>query len=166
MKLSIDRKIRLRHIIFFLYFENKHDPKPAKIHERITNVYGDNFCSLNNDNFCSLNNWIKKFNDDYSFKDKLRSGRPTKIDKDHLNNSLNENSLQTTRELAEKFECSKSSIHYHLKKTWDDSKIKCRRSLRTNPNQKKKSRNLQKSIASPQTNIWLLQEISSPNHHL
>ena len=109
MELSIGRKTHLRHIIFFLYFENKHDPKPAKIHERITNVYGDNFCSLNN--------WIKKFkNDDYSFKDKLRSGRPTKIDKDHLNNSLNENSLQTTRELAEKLECSKSSIHYHLKK--------------------------------------------------
>ena len=62
-------------------------------------------------------NWIKKFkNDDYSFTDKLRSGCPTKIDKDDLNNSLNENSSQTTRELAEKFKCSKSSIHHHLKK--------------------------------------------------
>ena len=85
MKLPIDKKTHLRHIIFFLYFANKHDPKSAKIHERITSVYGDNFCSLNN-----VINWIKKFkNDNCPFKDKLRSGRPTKIDKDHLNNSLN-----------------------------------------------------------------------------
>ena len=40
-------------------------PKSTKI----TNVYGDDFCFLNN-----VINWIKKFkNDYYSFKDKLRS---------------------------------------------------------------------------------------------
>ena len=66
MELPIDKKTHLRHVISFLYFENKHDPK--RIHERITNVYGDNFCSLNDGI-----NWIKNFkNDDYSFKDKLR----------------------------------------------------------------------------------------------
>ena len=46
-------------------------------------------------------------NDDYSFEDKLISGRQTKIDKDHLNNSLNENSRKTTRELAENLNTAK-----------------------------------------------------------
>ena len=62
MELEIDKKTHLQHKIFFFYFENKHDPKPAKIHKRITNVYGDNFCSLN-----TVINWIKKFNTTITF---------------------------------------------------------------------------------------------------
>ena len=134
MKLPIDKKTHLRHKIFFLYFENKHDPKPVKSQERITNIYEDNFCSLNN-----FINWIKMLkNDDYSFEDKLISGRPTKIDKDHLNNSLNENSRETTRELADKFECSKSSVNYHLKKLGKIHKSSAIVPYELNPNQNKK----------------------------
>ena len=84
-------------------------------------------------------NWIKKFkNNDYSFKDKLRSGCPTKIDKDHVNNSLNENSCQAIRKLAEKFKYSKSSIHYHLKKLGKIQKSSAVIPYELNPNQKKK----------------------------
>ena len=77
-------------------------------------------------------------NDDYSFEDKLISGGPTKIDKDHLNNSLNENSHETTRELADKFECSKSSVNYHLKKLGKIHKSSAVVPYELIPNQNKK----------------------------
>ena len=59
--------------------------------------------------------WYVKFkNGNFDLKDAPRSGRPVEFDEERLNQLLHENSRQTTRELAEKMECSHTAIEKHL----------------------------------------------------
>ncbi|KOC69599.1 Histone-lysine N-methyltransferase SETMAR [Habropoda laboriosa] len=53
-------------------------------------------------------------NGNFDLKDAPRSGRPVEFDEERLNQLLHENSRQTTRELAEKMECSHTAIEKHL----------------------------------------------------
>ncbi|XP_052827644.1 histone-lysine N-methyltransferase SETMAR-like [Octopus bimaculoides] len=59
--------------------------------------------------------WYAKFkNGNFDLKDAPRSGRPVEFDEERLNQLLHKSSRQTTRELAEKMECSHTAIEKHL----------------------------------------------------
>ena len=59
--------------------------------------------------------WYAKFkNGNFDLKDASRSGRPLEFDEQRLSELLLENLRQTTRELAEKMECSHTAIEKHL----------------------------------------------------
>ena len=59
--------------------------------------------------------WYAKFkNGNFDLKHAPRSGRSIEFDEERLNQLLHENSRQTTRELAEKMECSHTAIEKHL----------------------------------------------------
>lgn len=59
--------------------------------------------------------WYAKFKKgNFDLKDAPRSRRPVEFDEERLNQLLHENPRQTTRELAEKMECSHTAIEKHL----------------------------------------------------
>ena len=59
--------------------------------------------------------WFAKFKEEnFDLKDAPRSGRPTELDEGQLNQLLHEDSRQTTRELAERINCSHTCIEKHL----------------------------------------------------
>ncbi|KOC64863.1 Histone-lysine N-methyltransferase SETMAR, partial [Habropoda laboriosa] len=61
--------------------------------------------------------WYAKFkNGNFDLKDAPRSGRPVQFDEERLNQLLHENSRQTTRELAEKMECSHTAMLHSMGK--------------------------------------------------
>ena len=60
--------------------------------------------------------WFAKFKEEnFDLKDAPRSGRPTELDEGQLNQLLHEDSRQTTRELAERINCSHAEL-----KAWLD----------------------------------------------
>lgn len=61
--------------------------------------------------------WYSRFKSgDTGLQDAPRSGRPVEFDEEHLEAILEENSRQTTRELAEEMECDHSTVVRHLQK--------------------------------------------------
>ena len=69
--------------------------------------------------------WFAKFkNGNFDIDDTPRSGRPSEFDEDHLKALLKEESLQTSRELAEKINCDQKKfsiifIQWDLPKNWE-----------------------------------------------
>ena len=79
--------------------------------------------------------WYAKFkNGNFDLKDAPRSGRPVEFDEERLNQLLHENPRQTTRELAEKMECSHTAIEKFLLKNKLLKNLKKRRELSCQPN--------------------------------
>nr|XP_033324870.1 histone-lysine N-methyltransferase SETMAR-like [Megalopta genalis] len=73
---------------------------------KICNVYGVDTVTDR-----TVRRWFKKFRSgDTSLKEEPRLGRPSDFDKDVLNELLEQNPRQTTKELAEKLKVSQSTI--------------------------------------------------------
>ena len=63
----------------------------------------------------TVKKWFAKFkNGNFDIDDTPRSGKPSEFDEDHLKALLKEESLQTSRELAEKINCDQKTILNHL----------------------------------------------------
>ncbi|XP_052822739.1 histone-lysine N-methyltransferase SETMAR-like [Octopus bimaculoides] len=78
----------------------------------ICGVYGEDAVSES-----TVRRWLAKFRrGEFSLKDDNHCGKPSTLDDDILKVTIEENSNITTRELAEKLEVSKSTLHEHLAK--------------------------------------------------
>jgi len=81
--------------------------KAAKAARDIYAMYGESAIAER-----TARDWYAKFkNGNFNLKDAPRSGRPVEFDKERLNFCTK---IQTTRELAEKMECSHTAIEKHL----------------------------------------------------
>lgn len=107
MKCQVDKKEHFRHLLLF-EFNRGANAKEAT--QKICEVYGEDAISLR-----TSQNWFQRFYDgDFDLNDKIRPGRPVELDEERLNNLVHEDPRQTTRELAEKMQCSHSTIERHL----------------------------------------------------
>ena len=96
-----------RHLLLFAFNQGS---KTAKAARNICSVYGEGAIAEG-----TVRDWYAKFkNGNFDLKDAPRSGRPVEFDEERLNQLLHENSRQTTRELAEKMDCSHTTIEKHL----------------------------------------------------
>ena len=93
------------------HFRHLHQgSKGANAARDICAVYGEGAIAER-----TARDWYTKFkNGNFDLKGALRSGRSIEFDEERLNQLLHENSRQTTRELAEKMECSHTAIEKHL----------------------------------------------------
>ena len=61
-------------------------------------------------------NWFRKFRSgDFSLKDEPRSGRPNEVDDDQIKALIELDRHITEREIGEKLNIPKSTVHYHIK---------------------------------------------------
>ena len=78
-----------------------------------------NICSANGQgtvSYVTAKRWFKRFrNGDYTLRDDQRSGRPTEIDLIQLKDTLETESNQSTRNIANKLGRSQNGIHYQFK---------------------------------------------------
>lgn len=96
-----------RHLLFFAFHRGQ---KAAEAARDICKVYGEGVLGVS-----TAQKWFAKFkNGDFDLEDTPRSGRPSEIDEDRLKALLKEDGRQTTRELAEKMDCSAMTISNHL----------------------------------------------------
>lgn len=103
----MDKKIHIRHCILFAFDRGLSGLAAA---EEICKVYGEDAVTKR-----TCNRWFERFRSgERSLEDEPRSGRPSEIDNEELNSELKTNPRQTTRELADKFGCSHTTIEYHL----------------------------------------------------
>ncbi|XP_035219834.1 histone-lysine N-methyltransferase SETMAR-like [Stegodyphus dumicola] len=68
-------------------------------------------------------NYFAKFkNGNFYLEDAACSGRPNEFDEERLNQRLHVDASQTTRELADRMVCSRTTIVRHLGSIWKKSK--------------------------------------------
>ncbi|RWR98918.1 Histone-lysine N-methyltransferase SETMAR-like protein, partial [Dinothrombium tinctorium] len=107
MECQVEKNEHFRHLLLFAFNQGS---KAAKAARDICAVYGEDAIAER-----TARDWYAKFkNGNFDLKDAPRSGRPVEFDEKRLNQLLHENSRQTTRELAEKMECSHTTIEKHL----------------------------------------------------
>lgn len=83
----------IRHYFLFCFHQKK---SAADSHRIICETYGENIIDVRT---CA--NWFKRFKSgDFDISDKERSGRPAVVEEDKLQALLNEDSAQSTSELA------------------------------------------------------------------
>ena len=100
-------KIHIGHCMLFLFNQGK---TTTETMDQITRTYGDGVIS-----YATVKNWFKRFrNGEYDLEDKERSGRPKETEDEALQNLLDEDCTQTTRELADKLEVNQSTIQRKL----------------------------------------------------
>ncbi|RWR98798.1 Histone-lysine N-methyltransferase SETMAR-like protein, partial [Dinothrombium tinctorium] len=105
MECQVEKNEHFRHLFAF-----NQGSKAAKAARDIFAVYGEDAIAER-----TAHDWYAKFkNGNFDLKDEPRSDRPVEYDEKRLNQLLHENSRQTTRELAEKMECSHTTIEKHL----------------------------------------------------
>jgi histone-lysine N-methyltransferase SETMAR len=92
-----------------MLYEFKKGSKATEATKNICEVYGEVLDAPK----CRY--WFRKFKSgDFSLQDAPRSGRPAVLDNDLLKAAIEEDPRLTTRELAERFNCSNSTVHEHL----------------------------------------------------
>ncbi|CAI9734608.1 Hypothetical predicted protein [Octopus vulgaris] len=107
MECQVKKNEHFRHLLLFAFNQGS---KAAKAAGDICAVYGEGAIAER-----TARDWYAKFkNGNFDLKDAPRSGRPVEFNEKQLNQLLHENSHQTTRELAEKMECSHTAIEKHL----------------------------------------------------
>ncbi|KOC64196.1 Histone-lysine N-methyltransferase SETMAR [Habropoda laboriosa] len=107
MECQVEKNEHFRHLLLFAFNQGS---KAAKAARDICAVYGEGAIAER-----TARDWYAKFkNGNFDLKDAPRSGRPVEFDEERLNQLLHVNSRQTTRELAEKMECSHTAIEKHL----------------------------------------------------
>ncbi|KAG8239603.1 hypothetical protein J437_LFUL019245, partial [Ladona fulva] len=92
------------------FFESTPGSKAAEGSHNICAVYGVGAIAER-----TAHDWYAKFKKgNFDLKDAPCYGRPVEFDEERLNQLLHENPRQTTRELAEKMECSHTAIEKNL----------------------------------------------------
>ena len=106
MECQVETNLHFRHL-FFAFNQGFNASKAAR---DICAVYGENAIAER-----IARDWYAKFKrENFDLKDAPCSGCPIELNKERLNQFLHEDSRQTTRELAEKMECSHTAIEKHL----------------------------------------------------
>jgi len=101
-------KQHLREVLVFFFNWKK---SAAEAHRMLVEVYGDNAPT---DKSCR--EWFRRFkNDDFSVKDKPRSGQPKKFEDKELEALLDEDPSQTQEELAESLGVTQATVSVRLK---------------------------------------------------
>ena len=102
-------KVHYRHLIAFFYRKGKNTTQATN---EICAVYGDGAIAER-----PVRKWFAKFKaGDFNLEDQERPGRAATTDEDQIKTRIENNPRVTTRELAEMFKISKSTIHEHLAK--------------------------------------------------
>jgi len=123
-------KEHIRHCLLFCFHQKK---SAADAHRIICETYGENVVAIRT---CA--NWFKRFkNGDFDISDKERSGRPAAVKEDKLQALLNENSTQSTRELALQLGVDHSTIVRRLNAMGKIQKYEVKNSSK---NRRRKSR--------------------------
>ncbi|XP_014790817.1 histone-lysine N-methyltransferase SETMAR-like [Octopus bimaculoides] len=105
-----DKKFLKQHIRHCLLYEFRKNSTTIEAMKNICEVYPDAVKART----CRL--WFKRFKDgDYDISDKPRSGRPSALNDEFLNETIESDPRQSTRNLAQKFNVSRSTVHEHLK---------------------------------------------------
>ena len=108
MECQVEKNVHFRHLLLFAFNRGFTAAKAAR---EICVVYGENAMAERTARY-----WFAKFKEEnFDLKDAPRSGRPTELDEGQLNQLLHEDSRQTTRELAERINCSHAEL-----KAWLD----------------------------------------------
>lgn len=107
--------IHLRNLILFFYNQKISGRQAAA---QICQVYHEAVSAR------TCERWYSKFKDgDFSLEDGPRSGRPSKLDDDHLLSIIEADPRVTTRELEEICQCDHSTIVRHLHKLGKVNKL-------------------------------------------
>ena len=100
-------KIHIRHCLLFLFNLGK---TAVEAKEWIAQAYGDNCVGAS-----TCREWFAKFKKgDFDLQDKPRSGRPYEFENDDLQAILDEDSAQTTTELAKRLGVDQSTVNRRL----------------------------------------------------
>lgn len=103
----IEKKTHLRHALFYEY---NRQSSASQAHENINNAYGKGTIGLR-----TVFDWFAKFrNEIYDLDDVSRPGRPDQLDESRLAMLLQDDSRQTTRELAAELGCGQTTVIRHL----------------------------------------------------
>ena len=107
MECQVEKNVHFRHLLLFSFNQGFTAAKAAR---EINLVYGENAMAER-----TVRKWFARFKEEnFDLEDAPRSGRPTEIDEGQLNQLLHEDSRQTTRELAERMNCSHTCMENHL----------------------------------------------------
>lgn len=105
--MSLD-KSQIRAIIFY---EWKNKTSPKCILEKLINVLGEDGIQLR-----TIQKWCKKFaSNDFTLRDKERSGRPKEIEDNQILECLNLNKSITAQEIAKELNVSDTEIRNRLR---------------------------------------------------
>ncbi|KOC61836.1 Histone-lysine N-methyltransferase SETMAR [Habropoda laboriosa] len=107
MECQVEKNEHFRHLLLFAFNQGSTAAKAAR---DICAVYGEGAMAERTARDC----YAKFKNGNFDLKDAPGSGRSVEFDEERLNQLLHENSRQTTREPAEKMECSHTAIEKHL----------------------------------------------------
>lgn len=103
----VDEKFRVR---VCLLYDFKQGRTPAESHRALCKAFGDDVLSER-----QCRTWFQRFRDgDESLEDEKRGNPPQIVDNDELKNAIESDPCQTTRELAELFDCDHTTILRHL----------------------------------------------------
>uniref|UniRef100_A0A914EIB6 Mos1 transposase HTH domain-containing protein n=1 Tax=Acrobeloides nanus TaxID=290746 RepID=A0A914EIB6_9BILA len=96
----------------FLRYEFDRSSTATQAFENINNTYREGTIGK-----ATTYRWYEKFNNgEFSVEGAPRSGRPVEFDEGQLEELLEKDNRQTTRELAEQMGCCHGTIENHLKK--------------------------------------------------
>ena len=102
-----DKNHHFRHLLLFAFNRGQ---KAAEAAREICSVYGEGVIGES-----TAQKWFARFKKgDFEVKDLPRSGRPPEFDVERLAVLLKEDGHQTSRELAEKTNCTHKTILRHL----------------------------------------------------
>jgi len=101
-------KEHFRHILLYYFRKGKNAERVAK---KLRDVYGDEALKGR-----QCQNWFRKFRFvNFSLKDEPRSGRPNEVDDDQIKALIELDRHVTEREIGEKLNIPKSTVHYQIK---------------------------------------------------
>ena len=114
----LTEKLKIRAVIFY---EFKLDTKSSETHQKLIKVFGMDCISIR-----TIKNFYAKFRSgDFDLEDKQRSGRPSDLENDLLNQAISVDPTKTCAKLAEEFKSSEETIRrklHQLGKVWRLSK--------------------------------------------
>ncbi|KAG5348093.1 SETMR methyltransferase, partial [Acromyrmex charruanus] len=111
-----NEKVHIRHVMLWEFKQGNSAKGTA---EKICSVYGEDLISDR-----TVRHWFAKFRSgDTTLKDGPRAGRPSDLDDNLLKAMLEQNSRQSTRDIAGRSNTSQSTVCRHLEKLGKVSKL-------------------------------------------